>query len=124
MKDPRHIKIEDFNYPLPDERIAKHPLAVRDACKLLVTNGNTVHDHIFNELPALLPDNAVMVCNNTRVINARLRFKKSTGAIIEVFASNRTTPLIMPRPSLHEAGVNGNVWLEMLSAGKKDASKC
>ncbi len=85
MKDPRHIKIEDFNYPLPDERIAKHPLAVRDACKLLVTNGNTVHDHIFNELPALLPDNAVMVCNNTRVINARLRFKKSTGAIIEVF---------------------------------------
>lgn len=85
MENPREIKIEDFNYPLPDERIARHPLAERDACKLLVTDGETVEDHIFNELPGLLPEGAMMVCNNTRVINARLRFQKATGALIEIF---------------------------------------
>ncbi len=85
MSDPRNIKIEEFDYPLPDERIARHPLAVRDACKLLVSNGEEIEDHIFSELPGLLPANALMVCNNTRVINARLRFRKATGALIEIF---------------------------------------
>lgn len=83
--NPRDIKIESFNYPLPDERIAKHPLAIRDACKLLVTDGVEISDHVFSELPELLPLDAMLVCNNTRVINARLRFVKSTGAMIEVF---------------------------------------
>lgn len=83
--NPRDTKIESFNYPLPDERIAKHPLAIRDACKLLVTDGVEISDHVFSELPELLPLDAMLVCNNTRVINARLRFVKSTGAMIEVF---------------------------------------
>ncbi len=90
--NPRDIKIEDFNYPLPDGRIAKHPLAVRDACKLLVSDGATVEDRVFSDLPDLLPADAVLVCNNTRVINARLRFVKSTGATIEIFCLEPHAP--------------------------------
>lgn len=90
--NPRDIKIESFNYPLPDERIAKHPLAIRDACKLLVTDGVEILDHVFSELPDLLPSDAMLVCNNTRVINARLRFVKSTGAMIEIFCLEPHAP--------------------------------
>ena len=90
--NPREIKIEDYNYPLPAERIALHPLAVRDACKLLVCRHGAISDHIFSELPALLPADAMMVCNNTRVINARLRFHKATGALIEIFCLEPRRP--------------------------------
>lgn len=92
MINPRDIRIEEYNYPLPDERIARHPLAVRDACKLLVYKNNTISDHIFRELPSLLPDNAMLVYNNTRVINARLRFTKDTGAAIEIFCLEPHAP--------------------------------
>lgn len=92
MNDPRNIRIEEYDYPLPDERIARHPLAVRDACKLLVSDGTNVSDHIFNELPSLLPAASLLVCNNTRVINARLRFRKATGALIEVFCLEPAEP--------------------------------
>lgn len=86
MTDPKNIHIDNYDYPLPQERIAQHPLAHRDACKLLVKKrGAQPEEHIFSELPELLPENSVLVYNNTRVINARLRFRKSTGAIIEVF---------------------------------------
>lgn len=82
----REIRIADFDYPLPDDKIARHPLQQRDACKLLVSlsQGDTRHFHFF-DLPGLLPENSLMVCNNTRVINARIRFEKSTGSKIEVF---------------------------------------
>lgn len=90
--NPRDIRIEDYNYPLPGERIAQHPLAVRDACKLLVSDGRAVADHVFSELPGLLPQGAMMVCNNTRVINARLRFNKATGALIEIFCLEPQAP--------------------------------
>lgn len=90
------VEIEDFDYPLPDERIAKHPLSRRDACKLLVSDGNgSVSDHIFAELPGLLPADTMLVCNNTRVINARLRFRKGddgTGALIEIFCLEPESP--------------------------------
>lgn len=90
--DPRDIKIEDYNYPLSSERIAQHPLAVRDSCKLLEYDGTSITDHVFNELPALLPPGSVLVCNNTRVINARLRFNKTTGALIEIFCLEPAHP--------------------------------
>lgn len=90
--NPRDIKIEDYAYPLPDCRIAKHPLAERDACRLLVYDKEGIGDHIFKELPQLLPDNAMLVYNNTRVINARLRFNKSTGALIEIFCLEPHAP--------------------------------
>lgn len=80
------IRIEDFNYPLPDERIAKHPLAQRDECKLLLYKGGECSEHVFREIPELLPADSTLVYNNTRVINARLRFRKpGGGALIEIF---------------------------------------
>lgn len=92
--NPRDISIEEFDYPLPGERIAKHPLAVRDACKLLRYDASTglISDHIFSELPDLLPAGAMLVYNNTRVINARLRFTKATGAAIEIFCLEPLDP--------------------------------
>lgn len=94
MNHIKDIRIEDYNYPLPDERIAKHPLANRDQCKLLVRNGNgELSEHIFNELPALLPGDSMLIYNNTRVINARLRFRKGeNGALIEIFCLEPVEP--------------------------------
>ena len=92
MNNPRTIRIDQYNYPLPDERIAKHPLQQRDACKLLMYRDSAISDHIFRELPSLLPAGAMLVYNNTRVINARLRFAKSTGAAIEIFCLEPKTP--------------------------------
>lgn len=89
--DPRNIRIENFTYLLPDDRIAKHPLAQRDACRLLKFDGS-ISDHIFSELPALLPQGSMLVYNNTRVINARLRFTKTTGAKIEIFCLEPLSP--------------------------------
>lgn len=93
MTDPRNIEIEEYDYPLPDERIARHPLAVRDACKLLrYTPGHAPEDHLFAELPSLLAPGTMLVYNNTRVINARLRFAKATGAAIEIFCLEPDEP--------------------------------
>lgn len=91
--ETKNIRIEDFDYPLPDDRIAKHPLAQRDKCQLLVrTPDGSITDRRFDELPALLPSDSMLVYNNTRVINARLRFRKSQGALIEVFCLEPTEP--------------------------------
>lgn len=90
---PQEINIEAYNYPLPDERIAKHPLAQRDCCKLLVRNADgSFNDCVFNQLPQLLPNDAMLVYNNTRVINARLRFRKESGALIEIFCLEPVSP--------------------------------
>ena len=94
MTNIKDIRIEEYNYPLPDERIAKHPLTERDKCKLLVrdSNGN-ISEHIFAEIPNLLPDNSMLIYNNTRVINARLRFRKGDGgALIEIFCLEPVEP--------------------------------
>lgn len=89
----KNIKIEEFDYPLPDIRIAKHPLEQRDQCKLLVRDPDgKLTDHMFDELPSLLPSDSMLVYNNTRVINARLRFRKSQGALIEVFCLEPVAP--------------------------------
>lgn len=92
----RDIKIEAFDYPLPDERIARHPLAERDECLLLVKDeAGEVSTHHFHELPGLLPAESMLVYNNTRVINARLRFRKgeaSDGALIEIFCLEPAEP--------------------------------
>ena len=80
------IRIDDFNYELPENRIAVHPLSRRDECKLLLRSpqGNLYH-RIFKELPDLLPPGVMLVCNDTKVINARLLFHKESGASIEIF---------------------------------------
>lgn len=86
------IRIEDYDYPLPDERIAKYPLAERDSSKLLVYRHGEVSEDRFTSLPTYLPNGALMVFNNTRVIQARLHFRKETGALIEVFCLEPLAP--------------------------------
>lgn len=86
------IRIEDYDYPLPDERIAKYPLAERDSSKLLVYRHGEVSEDRFTSLPTYLPKGALMVFNNTRVIQARLHFRKETGALIEVFCLEPLAP--------------------------------
>lgn len=85
LQDTQHIRIEDYNYPLPDERIAKFPLEKRDSSKLLLNKNGILSEHHFYDLPDLLPADCLLVFNNTKVIQARLIFAKETGAHIEVF---------------------------------------
>lgn len=91
MTDPKHIHIKDYNYPLPDERIAKFPIAQRDHSKLLIYRHGEVGEDVFFNLPNYLPKGALMIFNNTKVIQARMHFRKigsngeHTGALIEVF---------------------------------------
>ena len=92
MEDPKHIHISEFNYPLPDERIAKFPLPVRDQSKLLVYSHGQVSEDVFTSLPNYLPQGSLMVFNNTKVIQARLHFRKETGALIEVFCLEPIEP--------------------------------
>lgn len=87
------IRIEDFNYPLSDERIAKHPLVKRDNSKLLYYCNKSISEYHFYDLPGLLPDKSMLIYNNTRVINARLRFRKpNNGAVIEIFCLEPVSP--------------------------------
>ena len=90
--DTKHIKISDYNYDLPDERIAKFPIAQRDHSKLLVYKHGEVSDDVFHHLPTYLPHGALMIFNNTKVIQARLHFRKETGALIEVFLMEPAEP--------------------------------
>lgn len=94
--DTKHIQIRDYDYPLPDERIAKFPLPERDSSKLLIYDGGQISETIFRSLPSLLPEGALMVFNNTRVIQARLHFRKGEsqdGALIEVFLLEPANPV-------------------------------
>ena len=92
MIDPKHIRISDYQYPLPDERIAKFPIAQRDHSKLLVYRHGEVGEDVFYHLPDYLPKGSLMVFNNTKVIQARMHFRKSTGALIEVFLLEPAEP--------------------------------
>ena len=92
MKNIQEIAIAEYDYPLPDERIAKYPLAERDTSKLLLYKGGEIIEEKFANLPSFIPQGALMVFNNTRVIQARLRFRKETGAQIEVFCLEPEQP--------------------------------
>ena len=92
MEETKHIHISDYNYPLPDERIAKFPLPVRDQSKLLVYRHGEVSETIFTSLPDYLEPGQLMIFNNTKVIQARLHFRKETGALIEIFCLEPIQP--------------------------------
>ncbi|MCQ2231913.1 MAG: S-adenosylmethionine:tRNA ribosyltransferase-isomerase [Paludibacteraceae bacterium] len=92
MQNPQDIAIEDFNYDLPDERIAKFPLEKRDESKLLLYRNGEISHSIFKNIPDYLNEGDLLVCNNTRVIQARLVFHKETGARIEVFCLEPIRP--------------------------------
>lgn len=88
----RHIKISDYNYPLPDERIASFPLAERDQSKLLIYKQGSISEDTFTSLSEYIPEGSLMVFNNTKVIQARMHFRKETGALIEVFCLEPADP--------------------------------
>lgn len=85
MRDPRHLSIQDFTYSLPEERIAKYPLAERDASKLLVYKEGKIKTDTYRNISKYIPEDSVLVFNNTKVVEARLLFQKETGGIIEIF---------------------------------------
>lgn len=116
IQDPRHIHIKDFAYSLPEERIAKFPLATRDESKLLLyRHGSISEDHFYN-LPDYIPTGSLMVFNNTKVIQARLHFHKETGALIEVFCLE---PLVPNDYALNFQQTKHCAWLCMIGNLKK-----
>ncbi len=92
MEETKHIQINTYNYPLPAERIAQYPLLVRDRSKLLVYRRGEICEDVFAALPDYLEPGELMVFNNTKVIQARLYFRKETGALIEVFCLEPACP--------------------------------
>lgn len=86
------LKIEDFNYDLPDARIAKYPLSCRDESKLLIYKEESCSEDVFHSLPKYLPEGSLMVFNDTKVVPARLFFRRSSGAHIEIFCLQPSSP--------------------------------
>lgn len=82
---PRYLSINDFTYPLPEERIAKYPLAERDASKLLVFQNGQLKDDTYRNIADHIPAGSLLIFNNTKVVEARLVFQKTTGGQIEIF---------------------------------------
>ncbi len=116
MKGITGIRIEDYKYDLPDSRIAKHPLMVRDQSKLLVSKGGNIYERPFNQLEKEIPEHNLLIRNNTRVIQARLIFKKSTGATIEVMCLEPHNP---PDYEQNFAQKNRVEWMCLVGNAKK-----
>ena len=115
------ILIEEYNYPLPDERIAKYPLAARDQSKLLVYRNGEVSEDRFEQVGDYLPEGALLIYNNTRVIQARLEFHKlyedgTQGARIEIFCLE---PLEPHDYQLSLGATDGCTWKCMIGNAKK-----
>ncbi|HNY01577.1 MAG TPA: S-adenosylmethionine:tRNA ribosyltransferase-isomerase [Bacteroidales bacterium] len=92
MTDPRTIRISDYDYPLPPERIAQSPLEVRDTSRLLVVRPGEISEDVFKSIGDYLPAGSLLVFNNTRVVHARLLFRKETGAQVEIFCLEPLAP--------------------------------
>lgn len=91
--DPRNIDIADFSYDLPDDRIARYPLPVRDQAKLLLYQDGKINDHIFTALPELLPPGTLLIGNATKVIHARLHGRTNNDKIVEIFCLDPIDPV-------------------------------
>lgn len=92
ISNPKTIRIEEYDYDLPDNRIAKYPLEERDQSKLLIYRGGKIEDSKFEHLPEYIPDKSLMIFNNTKVIQARMHFRKTTGASVEIFCLEPHSP--------------------------------
>ena len=86
------IRIEDYNYPLPDERIAKYPLKERDGSKLLIYKDGVPQEYAFKNISEYIPEDSLMVFNDTKVVPARLHFQRESGAHIEIFCLEPVFP--------------------------------
>ncbi|QDH80756.1 S-adenosylmethionine:tRNA ribosyltransferase-isomerase [Echinicola soli] len=117
MDTTSDIKLSDYQYELPEDRIAKFPLEKRDESKLLHFEDGNVDHHRFYNLPALLPSNTLMVFNNTKVIPARLIFQRASGAKIEIFLLQPIAPsTIINETMMHTGAVT---WQAMIGNLKK-----
>jgi S-adenosylmethionine:tRNA ribosyltransferase-isomerase len=115
MIHPKEITIAEYNYELPDERIAKHPMPKRDEAKLLVFKNGEIATRTFKELDALLEADCIVISNNTKVIPARLFFKKMTGGVVEIFC-------LEPLEASHQDAMTARKrcrWLCMVGGAKK-----
>lgn len=92
ITSPQQIHIDEYNYLLPDDKIAKYPLEKRDTSKLLLYRDGKISEDIFSSIDEYLPENSLLIYNNTKVIQARMHFEKSTGARIEIFCLEPHTP--------------------------------
>lgn len=110
------IKIQDYSYILPEKKIAKYPLAKRDDSKILVFEKNKISESKFSNLAGLLPSGSLMVFNNTKVVPARLLFRKETGALIEIFCLE---PVLPQEYALSFASVGECVWNAVIGNAKR-----
>ncbi|WP_114749914.1 S-adenosylmethionine:tRNA ribosyltransferase-isomerase [Pleomorphovibrio marinus] len=106
----------DFHYDLPQERIAKFPLEERDLSKLLWYKNGDIRHYTFRQLPAHIPENSLMVFNNTKVIPARLYFKRETGALIEIFLLKPVLPSTLIQLAME---ANGEATWECMIGNQK-----
>ena len=84
-KIPGHLSINDFTYELPEDRIAKYPVEPRDSSKLLVYKEEVINEDVYGRVASYIPEDSILVMNNTKVVEARILFTKSTGSTIEIF---------------------------------------
>ncbi|MCC2547038.1 S-adenosylmethionine:tRNA ribosyltransferase-isomerase [Hymenobacter sp. BT175] len=117
MSDPRQLSIHDFTYDLPADRIAAEPLAARDQSRLLVSRGGQLADHTFAELPDLLPGDALLVFNNTKVVRARLLGHRETGGAVELFCLEPVAPHRAIEPAMQQTG--SCVWKCLVGNGRR-----
>ena len=110
------IRIDDYNYGLPDERIAKYPLTERDSSKLLWYKDGQVDEYIFRDLPSLLPEDSLMIFNDTKVVPARLHFQRESGAHIEIFCLE---PIDPPEYNIAFASSSSCVWKCVIGNAKR-----
>jgi S-adenosylmethionine:tRNA ribosyltransferase-isomerase len=113
---PEEIKISDFDYELPEERIALYPVEPRDSSKLLKLQGDNIGHHHFRDLPELLPAESMLVFNQTKVIEARLKIQKESGAQIEIFLLEPTFPF---SSVMRTMGISGKVHWKVMIGNKK-----
>jgi S-adenosylmethionine:tRNA ribosyltransferase-isomerase len=111
------LQLNDFQYNLPDERIARFPLAQRDRSKLLEYRRGKIEHRFFSELPDRLPAHSLLVFNDTKVIPARLLFQRSTGATIELFLLNPVPADRLVSEAMHDK--NQSVWACMIGNRKR-----
>ena len=116
MSTVQNIQIEDFNYELPDERIAKFPLLQRDKSKLLIYKNREITEGSFNCINEFIPSNSLLVFNNTKVIQARLVFQKETGAQIEIFCLEPKEPVDYAQAFVQNQSC---VWLCLVGNSKR-----
>ena len=112
----KHLSINNYDYNLPDDRIARYPLPDRSSSKLLVCRGGKISESLFHDLPNLLPPDSLLVYNDTRVIQARLLFHKDSGARIEIFLLEPHTPVDYAQSFIQTQSVE---WICLIGNRKK-----